>query len=739
MSGKTFLASLVGGCSALLLGTGAVLSVQQSSAVRPADGESLTPAAIVNDAIGLIESRVFKLDVPNRADVDSSFAVNVPIEGTSRRLNLRLQSVRAEGYILRAQLADGSYSDITPGEINTFVGEVDGLPGSVVAAGLDHDGFTASIRMPDRTIYIVEPVAAHVNGSRRDEYVVFRNDDSTPVLGSCGTDHSGELSQADNGDIEQGTGNCGGACVAQIAFDADFEYYLARGSSIPNTENRINQIMNIVNTLYDNEADVRHTITAIIVRTAEPDPYSSSDSTTLLNQFRNHWLANQGAVQRDVAHLLTGRSITGTVIGQAFNIGVICTNQAYAYAQSDCCGFPNCAADLTAHELGHLWGCTHVSDGLTMNPSITCALNFTNSNVTQIVNERNSIAGACLDPFNPPPPPGAFNLVSPANGATGVAVNATLDWADSVGALTYTVVVDDDADFSTPLISLADLAVSQAVPAFEFVQGRTYFWRATAVNNTGSTNSNPVTGSFTTIRDCNGNGINDVVELANPANDCNNNGVLDACDLNGEFRFASDEQGPIFFGTNQSFNVPNTRDAVSNVSFRVRSQSDLNTAIETYAIRVNGAIMDVVFDGSFVDCALTQDNGSATAAAFNAARAGSPNITVLIEPSTGVGNIGCTQTYVSFEMWYNGTPTSLDGNGNNIPDECDGPAFALGDMNCDGIVSVGDISGFVLALTDPAGYAIAFPTCDINLADINQDSVVTVGDIAGFVALLTGG
>lgn len=63
----------------------------------------------------------------------------------------------------------------------------------------------------------------------------------------------------------------------------------------------------------------------------------------------------------------------------------------------------------------------------------------------------------------------------------------------------------------------------------------------------------------------------------------------------------------------------------------------------------------------------------------------------------------------------------------------------LGDMNCDGTVSVGDIGGFVLALTDPAGYAAQFPDCDINNADINGDMNVSVGDIGLFVALLTGG
>ena len=67
-----------------------------------------------------------------------------------------------------------------------------------------------------------------------------------------------------------------------------------------------------------------------------------------------------------------------------------------------------------------------------------------------------------------------------------------------------------------------------------------------------------------------------------------------------------------------------------------------------------------------------------------------------------------------------------------------GASFADGDMNCDGFITVGDIGGFVLALTNPTQYAIQFPTCDINLADVNNDGFVTVGDIGGFVALLTG-
>ena len=60
-----------------------------------------------------------------------------------------------------------------------------------------------------------------------------------------------------------------------------------------------------------------------------------------------------------------------------------------------------------------------------------------------------------------------------------------------------------------------------------------------------------------------------------------------------------------------------------------------------------------------------------------------------------------------------------------------------GDLNCDGNVDFGDINPFVLALTNPAGYAAQYPNCDRMNADINGDGVVDFGDINPFVRLLT--
>ncbi len=61
----------------------------------------------------------------------------------------------------------------------------------------------------------------------------------------------------------------------------------------------------------------------------------------------------------------------------------------------------------------------------------------------------------------------------------------------------------------------------------------------------------------------------------------------------------------------------------------------------------------------------------------------------------------------------------------------------LGDLNCDGKVDFGDINPFVLALTNPAQYAVVFPNCWIFNGDINGDGRVDFGDINPFVRLLT--
>jgi hypothetical protein len=91
-----------------------------------------------------------------------------------------------------------------------------------------------------------------------------------------------------------------------------------------------------------------------------------------------------------------------------------------------------------------------------------------------------------------------------------------------------------------------------------------------------------------------------------------------------------------------------------------------------------------------------------------------------------------------------------DGDADAIGDACDlcpstpaGQAVTVsgcrtGDLNCDGSLNFGDINPFVLALSNPAEYETAYPSC-VGTGDINGDGTTGFADINPFVALLSGG
>ncbi len=61
---------------------------------------------------------------------------------------------------------------------------------------------------------------------------------------------------------------------------------------------------------------------------------------------------------------------------------------------------------------------------------------------------------------------------------------------------------------------------------------------------------------------------------------------------------------------------------------------------------------------------------------------------------------------------------------------------AAGDLNCDCALDAFDIEPFVVALTDPAGYALSYPGCNWMRADVNGDGAVDAFDIGPFIERL---
>jgi len=255
--------------------------------------------------------------------------------------------------------------------IRTYRGTVAGKPGSVVAAFEANDGLHAKVVLADGNRYWVEPIDTRLAGDAQNLHAIYHNDDVISSLGNCDAHDEMRVKGEVLGSVAA-AGCTTLPCVAEIACDADVEFYLRYGS-VSGVENRINAIINGLNVEYERDAGIRHIISTIIVRIAEPDPYTSTAAQTLLNEFRNHWQNNHASVPRDTAELFTGKNIDGSTIGIAW-IGTICNSYSYSVVQADCCGTLACATDLSAHELGHNWNAGHCTcASTTMNPSITCA------------------------------------------------------------------------------------------------------------------------------------------------------------------------------------------------------------------------------------------------------------------------------------------------------------------------------------------------------------------------------
>ena len=94
--------------------------------------------------------------------------------------------------------------------------------------------------------------------------------------------------------------------------------------------------------------------------------------------------------------------------------------------------------------------------------------------------------------------PGAFSLITPPSGATGVSTQTPLAWQPAADTAYYDLVVSTHADLSDPVVSVSGLTGTTYPPTSPWPGGSTLYVQVTAVNGAGRT---PVSGSpvsFTT-------------------------------------------------------------------------------------------------------------------------------------------------------------------------------------------------------------------------------------------------
>jgi len=86
----------------------------------------------------------------------------------------------------------------------------------------------------------------------------------------------------------------------------------------------------------------------------------------------------------------------------------------------------------------------------------------------------------------PPPPPDVPTLLSPDSSSIIFDQIPIFDWSDSQGAISYTILVDNDFDFNSPEIDQSPVE-STYIPESN-LGTETYYWKVLATNSTGSSN-----------------------------------------------------------------------------------------------------------------------------------------------------------------------------------------------------------------------------------------------------------
>jgi hypothetical protein len=325
--------------------------------------------------------------------------------GQDRSLVLWPHDNRSDNFRLIVQESDGSFTEETPGPVTTYRGTDVNDTAVIIAVGFEDDGFRLRLIEADGSQWFAEPLIDRLEGADINDYAVYRGEAIISPENICPIDEAWRAGGMPSTDFDGTGGYRGTQLAAEMAVDADFEFFQQYGS-VSGVENRVNAVINSVNSMYESQCFLTHEIQAIVVRSTSDDPYSSNSIETRLDQLQNDWNSgNHPGIARDIVHLFTGVD-TGSTIGLAY-LGAVCSSSEYGVVQSNCCGSFGCATDLSAHEMGHNWNAGHCScPSNTMNPSLTCANNFTQGSRNTIMAFADSISG-CL---HVPGPSGACCL-----------------------------------------------------------------------------------------------------------------------------------------------------------------------------------------------------------------------------------------------------------------------------------------------------------------------------------------
>jgi hypothetical protein len=301
------------------------------------------------------------------------------IQTASENLELVLEpnDLLSPRYRAEEVVAGGVVHQLERPPVDTYRGTVTGKAGVEVRLTVRDDLIEGMIFM-DRGNYLIEPKRKYESSAGSSEFILYKESDVIEsAVGSCGATLDEKVRRAVD---EVSLKSAHPATIApqaiageptsreiEIATEADYEYVNTLGSS-ENALSQIRGILNEVQYIADSELNLHYVIAYQHAWATPDDPYTSTNPNQLLTEFKNYWNANFTNVNRDVAHLWTGRDIDGDVVGAAPPGGVVCLSPSNAYSFSMYEFYFYVQANIVQHELGHNLGATHPDQE---NPPVT--------------------------------------------------------------------------------------------------------------------------------------------------------------------------------------------------------------------------------------------------------------------------------------------------------------------------------------------------------------------------------
>jgi hypothetical protein len=359
----------------------------------------------------------------------SAFRITLPTKSGNLDVAFQPRGVEAAGYHAERLDARGrSYGQGRP-SVSAWTGSVAGENArdfAKLAYRPKHGGAVSGLLRADGVLYDLSAELA-----RGDLLLVVR--EITPaelgaLLEGCGVTADEALAAlAGDGSSGAEPGTAAAGALREIEFGSEADApFVAQNGSVDAANSKILSIVNAVNGIY--ETDLGLTNRVVVQRAwSGSDPYTSSDSGTLLSEFRSNFGANVATVYDD-AQLFSGRDFESSVVGRAW-ISATCGSYRYGvnqyYQQSE-----SLMRLIVAHEEGHNLGGNHTTDGImapTINSSVTW---FSDVSKTEIGNYVASVG--CLASVTSGGPP-SLDPVGPQSIAEGATLSLQLTASDPDG------------------------------------------------------------------------------------------------------------------------------------------------------------------------------------------------------------------------------------------------------------------------------------------------------------------